>query len=118
MLDITRNVRYNGIKMKQDMGGRAASYTLYRDRRRRPHPHFNPIPNLKPTPQHKPPILKPPAVAFTSGYKAFLIWIPFFNNPYRDNPNRGLWVNGYKKAERETHMRDLWYMKGRERRYE
>lgn len=95
------------FKMKR---GNTASMagTLYRSTQQPYKPKNKP--HTKPTL-----ILKPPAASFTAGYKAYLAWIPFFSNPYKTNPTRGLWVNGYKKAERENRMRDLWYMKGRER---
>ena len=36
-----------------------------------------------------------------AGESAFLIRIPFYNNPFQENPQRGWWVKGYKRAERE-----------------
>ena len=57
---------------------------------------------------------KRPATAFMAGYNAFLAWIPFVSNPYKDK-NRGLWINGYKRAQRDTWLRDVWYMNRRGR---
>ena len=36
-----------------------------------------------------------------AGESAFKIRVPFYNNPFQENPQRGWWVKGYKRAERE-----------------
>ena len=39
--------------------------------------------------------------AVKAGESAFKIRVPFYNNPFQENPQRGWWVKGYKRAERE-----------------
>jgi hypothetical protein len=36
-----------------------------------------------------------------AGESAFMIRIPFYANCFPENPQRGWWVKGYKRAERE-----------------
>ena len=36
-----------------------------------------------------------------AGESAFKIRVPFYSNPFSENPQRGWWVKGYKRAERE-----------------
>ena len=36
-----------------------------------------------------------------AGESAFKIRVPFYNNPFQENPQRVWWVKGYKRAERE-----------------
>ncbi len=36
-----------------------------------------------------------------AGESAFKACIPLYNSPYRDNPQKSLWLRGYKRAERE-----------------
>lgn len=45
---------------------------------------------------------KQPQLAFiNAGKGAFLIDVPFQNNPYRDQPQRGLWDKGFRAARRK-----------------
>ena len=39
--------------------------------------------------------------AVKAGESAFMIRVPFYSNPFPENPQRGWWVKGYKRAERE-----------------
>jgi hypothetical protein len=49
---------------------------------------------------------RPQAAAYTAGYKAYLLYINIFGNPYHDNRQHGLWINGFKRARRDTEGRD------------
>jgi len=36
-----------------------------------------------------------------AGESAFKARIPFYNNPYKENPGKSGWIRGFKRAERE-----------------
>lgn len=57
--------------------------------------HFN-VP--KPAPRY-PHLTEPNALR--AGESAFKARIPFYNNPYRENPLKSAWIRGFKRAERE-----------------
>jgi len=40
------------------------------------------------------------ANALRAGESAFKIRVPFYNNPYSDNPLRSAWIRGFKRAEK------------------
>jgi len=39
--------------------------------------------------------------AISAGTSAFKALIPFYNNPYSNEPGKGLWRKGYERAKRE-----------------
>lgn len=39
--------------------------------------------------------------AVKAGESAFKIRIPFYNNPYTEQPLHGAWIRGFKRAERD-----------------
>lgn len=38
--------------------------------------------------------------AVKAGESAFLARIPFYSNPYKEQPLHGAWIRGFKRAER------------------
>jgi len=36
-----------------------------------------------------------------AGESAYKIRVPFYNNPYPENPLRSAWIRGFKRAERD-----------------
>ncbi len=40
------------------------------------------------------------ANAVKAGESAFKIRVPFYANPYKDNPYHSAWIRGFKRAER------------------
>lgn len=44
---------------------------------------------------------QPSQVFLNAGKNAFKMRIYKYNNPYKLNPYRSLWANGYRKAEQE-----------------
>lgn len=41
-----------------------------------------------------------------SGESAFLIRVPYYNNPYQEQPQKTWWIRGWKKAERIQYARE------------
>jgi len=39
--------------------------------------------------------------AVKAGESAFKARIPFYSNPYKDQPLHGAWIRGFKRAERD-----------------
>lgn len=39
--------------------------------------------------------------AVKAGESAFLARIPFYSNPYKEQPLHGAWIRGFKRAERD-----------------
>jgi hypothetical protein len=47
-----------------------------------------------------------PSWVINAGKSAYHALIPFYNNPYNNEPGKGLWRNGFERAKREWEIKN------------
>jgi hypothetical protein len=85
-LDFFKSLCYNGFmkNRNQSKGGNFKPFSKLKFKKPEPkYPHYT------------------EANAVKAGESAFKIRVPFYNNPYKDNPFHSAWIRGFKRAERE-----------------